>query len=487
MFFSRMSGKQNLDRNKANPPINAPSENEPKPSGQFPGRKGPAIDLTQGSIPLNLLKLSWPMIVGSGLNMLGPTIDVMWVGKLGSSAVAGVGVAGIVIMVIMSAMMGLVTGMRALIARNIGADNVRDAVNVATQSIVVSGIIAVVIAAAGFFLATPLLSLMGLEAEVVDEGAAYLRMVFISAIPMMLRFMCEGSMQSAGDSFRPMTITIVYRAIHIALCPFFIFGWWIFPQMGVTGAAFTNIISQSIGLAISVWILTTHRTKIHLTFKGFRIDWNTIWRILKIGIPSSIMGVQMSLGNFILIKLISPFGTSAVAAHTIWQRVDMLLMMTVMGLGMGGGILAGQNLGAGKPERAVKSGWTAALMGQGFLILCAVLIFFGAEIVVRLFNSEPALVETASSFLRIAASSYLVVAFLYVFQYCISGSGDTLPPMIFGIVGTWLIQLPLAYFLPKLTGWGIYGIRWAMAITAVLMTIGFTLYFISGRWKRKVV
>jgi Na+-driven multidrug efflux pump len=199
------------------------------------------------------------------------------------------------------------------------------------------------------------------------------------------------------------------------------------------------------------------------------------------------MGVQMSLGNFILIKLISPFGTSAVAAHTIWQRVDMLFTMTVMGLGMGGGILAGQNLGAGKPERAVKSGWTAALMGQGFLILCAVLIFFGAEFVVRLFNSEPVLVETASSFLRIASSSYLVAAFLYVFQYCISGSGDTLPPMIFGIIGTWLIQLPLAYFLPKLTGWGVYGVRWAMAITVVLMTIGFTLYFISGRWKRKVV
>jgi Na+-driven multidrug efflux pump len=126
-------------------------------------------------------------------------------------------------------------------------------------------------------------------------------------------------------------------------------------------------------------------------------------------------------------------------------------------------------------------------MGHGFLILCAVLIFFGAEFVVRLFNSEPVLVETASSFLRIASSSYLVAAFLYVFQYCISGSGDTLPPMIFGIIGTWLIQLPLAYFLPKLTGWGVYGVRWAMAITVVLMTIGFTLYFISGRWKRKMV
>lgn len=427
------------------------------------------------------------MIVGSGLNMLGPTIDVVWVGKLGSTAVAGVGVAGIVIMAIMSAMMGMVTGMRALVARSIGADNLIEANNIAIQSIVVSGIISSTIALAGFFLSTPLLSLMGLEPEVVKEGAAYLRMVFISAIPMMLRFMCEGSMQSAGDSFRPMTITAVYRAIHIALCPFFIFGWWIFPELGVTGAAVTNLISQSIGLAISVWILTTNRTRLNISFKGFRIDWGTIWRILRIGIPSSIMGVQMSLGNFILIRLISPFGTSAVAAHTIWQRIDMLLLMTVMGIGMGAGILAGQNLGAGKPERAVKSAWTAALMGEGFLLISGVFILFGAESVVRLFNSEPALVETGAAFLRIAASSYPIVSFYLVFQYCISGSGDTIPPMIFSIVGTWLVQLPLAYFLPKITNWGVYGVRWAMVITAILLTICFILYFLSGRWKRKAV
>jgi putative MATE family efflux protein len=456
-------------------------------SARPPGRFNPSLDLTQGSIPLTLLKLSWPMIVGSGLNMLGPTIDVVWVGKLGSAAVAGVGVAGIVIMAIMSAMMGMVTGMRALIARSIGADNLTEANNIAIQSIVVSGIISSTIALAGFFLSTPLLSLMGLEPEVVTQGAAYLRMVFISAIPMMLRFMCEGSMQSAGDSFRPMTITAVYRAIHIALCPFFIFGWWIFPELGVAGAAVTNLISQSIGLAISVWILTTNRTRLNMSFKGFKIDRGTIWRILRIGIPSSIMGVQMSLGNFVLIKLISPFGTSAVAAHTIWQRIDMLLMMTVMGIGMGAGILAGQNLGAGKPERAVKSAWTAALMGEGFLLISGVFILFGAESVVRLFNSEPALVETGATFLRIAASSYLIVSFYLVFQYCISGSGDTMPPMIFSIIGTWLIQLPLAYFLPKITDWGVYGVRWAMVITAILLTICFILYFLSGRWKRKAV
>ena len=92
-----------------------------------------------------------------------------------------------------------------------------------------------------------------------------------------------------------------------------------------------------------------------------------------------------------------------------------------------------------------------------------------------------------ADFLRIASSAYLVIAFYPVFQFCISGSGDTIPPMVFSIIGTWLIQIPLAYFLPKITDWGIYGIRWAMAITIFLASIGFLVYFISGRWKHKVI
>ena len=450
-------------------------------------RPGFDIDWTQGSIPLNLLKLSWPMIVGSSLNMLGPTIDVMWVGKLGEAAVAGVGVAGIAIQMVMSAMMGMATGMRAMIARHIGAGDLKSAENIATQAMIFNGIISTILAIIGYMVAEPILHLMGLEQEVVTYGAAYLRVVCLSAIPMSLRFMCEGSMQAAGDSFRPMMITVAYRIFHIALCPFLVFGWWIFPKLGVAGAGATNTFSQSLGLGISMWVLLSGRTRLRLILRGVHIDWGAIWRIVKIGLPSSVMGVQMTLGAFVLIILISPFGTTAVAGHTIWQRIDMVLMMPIMGLGMGAGVLAGQNLGAGKPDRAVRSGWVAAFIAEGFMLVWVLIIVLLAENIVRLFNSDPGLVDMGSAFLRIACAYYAVFAFAPVFQYCISGSGDTMPPMILSIVGTWVFQLPLAYFLPRITNWGVYGIRWAMAINAVLGTLGFVLYYISGRWKRKIL
>jgi putative MATE family efflux protein len=441
-------------------------------------------DWTQGSIPLNLLKLSWPMMLGGTLNMLGPTIDVVWVGKLGSAAVAGVGVAGIVSQLLMSAMMGMVAGMRAMVARRIGEGDEQGARSVATQTIVASSVVALVMSVIGIVVAAPILRMLGLAEDVVQDGALYLRLIFISSVPMWLRFVLEGCMQSTGDSIRPLIVTAIYRSIHLAVCPFLALGLWIFPKMGIAGVGLMNIISQSIGLTISAWIMLSGRTRIRVSFRGFKLHMATLWAVARIGFPSSIMGVQMSLAAFVLIRFLSPFGTTAVAAHTVWQRVDFMLMMPLMGLGMGAGILTGQNLGAGRPDRAVKSGWTAVVIAEAVTITGAIILVFASESIVRLFNSDPEVVDMGGIFLRIASITYLVLGFAGVLQNCVSGAGDTLPPLILSAVGTWAVMLPLTYLLSQRTSLGIYGIRWAQVITSYASTVAFLLYFISGRWKR---
>ena len=141
-------------------------------------------DLTKGSIVGNLLRLSWPMMISSTLNMLGPTIDMIWVGKLGSASIAGVGVAGTAVMLVNSAMMGFVVGARAMIARFIGAGDASGANHVARQAFVLSASFAIVLMAAGIFFAETLLILMGMEAEVVSEGAAYLRILLVGSLAM---------------------------------------------------------------------------------------------------------------------------------------------------------------------------------------------------------------------------------------------------------------------------------------------------------------
>lgn len=444
-------------------------------------------DWTKGSIIRNLLSLSWPMITTNSLMMMGPTIDMVWVGKLGAASVAGVGISGMAVQLITGAMMGLAMGMRAIIARFIGAGDTRGANHIARQGFAISTTFSIITATIGICLARPILIWMGVEPDVVAEGAAYMRILFVGSIVMSCRMITEGIMQASGDALSPMKITIGYRLFHIALCPFLVFGWGIFPSLGVSGAAMTNVISQSIGTGIGFWFLFSGRTRIKINMRNFRLDISIIWRIIKIGFPALVSGIQRTSSQFLLMYLIVPFGTMAVAAHTINQRVEMVIMMPAMAFGMASGVLAGQNLGAGQPERAEKSAWLAVVLVESIAIICSVVILFASENIVSIFSSEPAVVEIGSSFLKIAIVGFIMMGFMASTMQALSGVGDTIPPMVTSLATMWLITLPLAYFLPKVTTLGVYGVRWAMVAGMVVPAIVLTTYFKTGRWKRKQV
>jgi putative MATE family efflux protein len=435
----------------------------------------------------NLLSLSWPMVVTNTLMMLGPTIDMIWVGRLGSASIAGVGVAGMAVMLLNSMMMGLAQGMRAVVARFVGAGNNPGASHAAQQAFAICATFSIIMAVIGIFLAEPILILLGLEADVVSEGAAYMRILFVGSVAMSFRMLIESIMQASGDTVSPMKITIGYRMFHVILCPFLIFGWWIFPALGVSGAALTNVISQSLGTVIGFWFLFSGRTRLRLTLKNFSLDFSMIWRIVRIGFPALVSGVQRNASQLILMWFMVPFGTLAVASHTLNQRIEMILFMPAMAFGMASGVLTGQNLGAEKPERAEKSAWLAVVLVEGLMIVASVAILIGAENIVRIFNNEPGLVDTAASFLRIAVTGYIVLGFVAVLMNALSGAGDTLPPMVVGLATVCLITLPLAYLLPRFTTLGLYGVRWAMVADLLIPAIFFTIYFRMGKWKYKYV
>jgi len=373
---------------------------------------------------------------------------------------------------------------------------------VAQQAFVVSAGFSALAAIIGMFFTEEIMGMFGLEADVVSEGASYLRIMFIGGAALSFRIMAEGVMQASGDTITPMVLALIYRIVHVALCPFLIFGWWIFPQMGVSGAAVTFVFSETLGLALSMWFLFTGRavyidtvrkavrlgeSRMRLTLRGFRLDPNIIWRIARIGAPAMVSGMQRTMSQFFLMYFMAAFGTVAVAAHTIIQRVEMVLFMPGMAFGNGAGVLVGQNLGAGQPQRAERSAWLAGALVGGVLVVCCVLILLFAESIVCVFNREPQLVLQGAVFMRIAVAGYVVLPLNAVFMSALSGAGDTLPPMIISTVVVWAIQLPMAYFLPEYTSLGVYGVRWAIVAGMVAGGIGFTAYFRTGRWKRKQV
>lgn len=451
------------------------------------GRAAFDRDLTKGSIFRNLWSLAWPMIISSSLNMLGPTIDMIWVGRLGTAAIAGVGAAGMGLMILMPALMGLSMGARAMIARFIGASDEPGANQVARQAFVLSVGFSAVIAVIGIFFAESILKLLGMGDDVIREGAPYLRIVFVGSIALACRFIAEGIMQASGDTVTPMKITIGTRIFHVVVCPFLVLGWWIFPRLGTSGAALTNVLSQSIGLSLALWVLFSGRTRIRLNLNNFRLDPGIIWRMVKIGFPSLVSGLAQPFAMTIFMRIIASFGTIAVAAFTLGTRVQMLLFMPGIALGMAAGVLAGQNLGADQPERAEKSGWMAAGVVEVIMLIGSGGILLWADNLVGIFSSDPVLVKTAGTFVKIAVAGYLVMGVSMVFMQCLMGVGDTIPPMVLNLVMMWAVQLPLAFILPKVTDLGMYAVPWSMVVGMYFGAIFFTVYFRLGRWKRKRV
>jgi putative MATE family efflux protein len=442
-------------------------------------------NLHQGSIAGNLVSLSWPSIVSNGLNVLGPTVDMIWLAKLGTEAIAAVGIAGMVVFTVNALMMGLYAGLRSMVSRFMGAGDEQGAIHVVRQAMSISLAISVILAIIGIFSAESILRALGVEEAVVIEGGSYLRIQFIGMAAMSFRFMIDNTMQASGDTRTPMKLALIFRLFHITLCPFLIFGWWFFPALGVQGAAITNVLTQSLGTALGLWFLVSGRTNLKVTFTNFRLDFDIIWRLIKIGIPASVMGIQMQLSQFALTWLIVPFGTLAVAAHSLCQRVEMLILIPLFGFGISSGILVGHNLGARLPERAVKTGWTAVLITGIIMAIISLSIFLWAETILSIFTTAPDLLSVAGDFLRIAAVGYLFMPLVMVLQQSISGSGDTLPPMIFMIIMMWIVQLPLAYFLSRIPDMGVYGIRWAMVSSVLAGASIFIVYFRSGRWRQK--
>jgi len=444
-------------------------------------------DWTKGSIAGNLWSLSWPMTVSSAVMMIGPTIDMVWIGKLGEASIAGVGVSAIVVMLINSLIMGLFTGLRAMVARFVGAKDEKTANVVAQQAFVIGVAFSIFVAAIGLFLAEPILKLLGVDDAVVAEGAAYMRIQLLGIFTMSFVMIAQNIMQASGDAQTPMRISIGMRIAHIVLCPFLIFGWLFFPRLGVSGAALTDVIVQACGGALALWIVFSGRTRLRPTLRNFTFNGNIIWRMVKIGIPASLSGIHFNIGNIVFIWFIAPFGTQAVAGHTLISRLDSFVIMPAIGLGSAAGILAAQNLGAGQPDRSAKTAWIAIGWFTAIMFVLSLVMWTWSEQVIRIFNTEPDLVDMASKFLKIQIVTYMLNGLMIVMMNVMNNVGDTLIAMFIDIGTMWGIRVPLAILLPRIANLGVYGVRWALVADTVSSALIFIIYFKSGRWKRKKI
>ena len=410
--------------------------------------------------------------------------DIFWAGRIGFKAIAGLGIAQTYILMLMTARMGLDAGMRSMVARAIGARDIRYANHVVIQSITITFVWSLVVGGFGIIYADPLLRLIGIDEEVVALTSGYLKMQFLAMSLLSFQRLFGGALQAAGDSITPLKAITVSRVIHLSLTPFLIFGWWIFPSMGLAGAGVANVIAQIFAIALNLHALMSGRTDIKLKLSDYRIDMNLIWRILKVGIPAGITGMQRSLSQWALLFFVVTFGTGPAAAFALSRRAENIVNHASRGLGRASGTLAAQNLGAQLIGRA-KSSMNWAIVYCSVLSLLAMIVFIGfPENVAKLFSDEAEFVSHTTVWILIMGLCAFPMSSVQVFTQGIASTGDTVAPMVITLTTMWAIEVPVAIALAFMTPLDSVGIAVGIGIGNLVRCVVFFIYVFSGKWLR---
>ena len=443
------------------------------------------FDVTRGSIPKSILRLAWPMIAANVLQTLFNVVDMIFVGRLGPASIAAVALSGVIMMLIMTVLMGIAIATQAMVARFVGARDSTAAADIATQSLLLGTIVSLLLACVGIIFSPHLLKMLGATTQVLTLGTGYLKIMFAGTLTMFLMFLIRAILHGAGNAIVPMRLLVFSTILNIILDPLLIFGIGLFPKLGVNGAAYATVTARGLGMIIGLFVLFKGRSGIKLRPHKLRIDLNLMWRIVKIGIFSSLQALLRNISQMAITRIVAVYGTFAIAAYGIGMRVRMVVMMPGFGLATATATLVGQNLGTQDPERAEKSGYLSVLFYEIFMVSLGILFFIFARQVVGIFNSQTEVIDVGSMYIRILSLSFVFLALSIVLGRAMNGAGDTLSPMVITLVTLLGLRIPLAGGLSRELGTN--GIWLGMALSDVANGVITTLWFSRGKWKEKKV
>jgi len=444
-------------------------------------------DLTSGSITRSIFYLAGPAVASMFLETAFSIADIFWVGKLGAASLAAVISSVFLIWIIYSLLGAISVGVTALVARSVGAKEFHQASSTSRQAYLFSIFFALGLSLVGVLFAKSVFILMGTAPEVTHLGTRYLRIIFCGALFFFLIDVLGATFRASGDTKTPMLVTMGSVGLNIVLDPLLIFGWGPFPRLETDGAALASILSQGVGSLIFVFLIA--RGKLGFKFSllpRLDLDFSIIWRVLRIGIPASIAWILFSIVYLFINKIVALFGTEAIAALGIGNRMESVSFLTCFGFSMAASTLVGQNLGAGKPERAAQSAWQTAKIVVLLTGFVAIMFFTFPGKITSFFISDPRVIAIGIGYLKILALSQMFMALEIVFEGAFGGAGNTVPPMLVSIPGS-LVRIPLSYLLAVHWGLGVNGVWWAITFTTILKGIVLAYWFSRGKWKAKKI
>jgi putative MATE family efflux protein len=449
--------------------------------------RGEQHDYTTAPLNRAVLLLAVPMVLEMVMESLFAVADVFWVSRLGKEAVAVIGLTESVMTLIYAVALGLSFAATATVARRIGEKDPERASHAAGQIVLLGVVLSSAIGLVLGSFAPQILRFMGASESIVTLGTNFTRTMLGGNATVFLIFLINAIFRGAGDAVIAMRTLWLANALNIALGPCFIFGLGPFPEMGVTGAAVATNIGRGVGVLYQLWHLAGHHSRVRIRWRHLRPDPELITALLRTG-WNGIAQMLISTTSWVgLFKILSLFGSAAVAGYTIAIRLIVFALMPSWGLANAGSTLVGQNLGAQKPERAEAAVWIATRFNMIFLGAVGLVFVIFSKPLLRLFTTDAEVLAFGSQSLWIVSLAFPIYAASMCFEGAFNGAGDTWTPTRLNFFCFWLGQVPLAWLLAKPCGLGPLGIFIAVPVSFTVLVAWSAVLFRGGKWKLKKV
>ncbi|MFN8602950.1 MAG: MATE family efflux transporter [Candidatus Binatia bacterium] len=391
--------------------------------------------------------LAWPVIITMLSESLVGLVDMLFVARLGAPSVAAVGTGAQILGGVSVTMTAVGTGTLALVARAIGAARLHEAERVLGQSIVVAAALAAMVILPVIFFAHGLVAAFGVEPQVVELGAGFLRLVMLSIPASSVIFVIASGLRGAGDTRTPLVVGLTVNALNVVGNWVFIFGKFGFPALGVRGSGLATALAFTAGMTLALFLLGSGRLRLRIAWRDLVLHGETIRRVLQIGYPAAAEQLLMQFGFFLYLLFAARYGTDAVAAYFIGVRILALSFLPGFGFAAAAAALVGQNLGAGLPKRAQTAGWHATWMSVALMSTTGVVISIFAENIAHFFVDTPAVVANTVSFIHMLAISQPLMAMDFTIGGALRGAGDTRFPLLTVLIAFYGCRLGMSFLV----------------------------------------
>ncbi|MBV8867716.1 MAG: MATE family efflux transporter [Acidobacteriaceae bacterium] len=447
--------------------------------------RGSHQDYTTGSLNRSILLLAIPMILEMVLESLFAVVDVFWVSRLGADAIATVGLTESVLTLVFAVAIGLSMSTTAMVARRIGEKDHEGAAVAAVQAIFLGLIASILVGLPCLLLAPKLLAIMGATPSIVIMGSNYTRIALGGSGVVLLLFLNNAIFRGTGDAAIAMRLLWVSNILNLIFDPCLIFGLGPFPRLGVTGAALATFSGRGIGVLYQFYRLGKGTERIRILGRHIRLQGNVLWRLFRVSITGILQFLIGQASWIALVRIVSLFGASALAGYTIGIRIVIFAILPSWGLSNAAATLVGQNLGAGRPDRARSAVWRTGFWNMVFLGSVGVLFILFAPEIIRLFTHDSSVFHYAVDCLRVFSCGNMAFAYGMVMLQAFNGAGDTLTPTYVNLFGFWILELPLAWWLAMYTTLRVNGVFLSVVVAQTAIVVISIILFRQGRWARQ--